>query len=343
MKKLIITSMRPNQGKTSVAIGLGKAAGGNISYLKPFGDRIVYFDKNLSDFDAGLMADIFGIDLDPGEMSIGFHHSKLRYLYDENKTSGALEDLMKKAEGADTLIIESGRFVSYGMSVHLDALAVARQTGAEMVMVVGGMIGNILDDILFMKNHINMDGVDFKGVVVNKVQNKDEFLEQHLESAEKMGVKILGVLPYLEELSQVSLAFIAEHVQTRVIAGSENLGRLVKTVLIGAMSLNAVLQTPVFKQGGKLLITSGDRTDMIMAALESDTAGILLSNNILPPPNVLAKAEEYGMPVLLARGDTFTVAKQVDDLESLFTSKETDKVDLLADLVKDNLDLSLLG
>ena len=77
---------------------------------------------------------------------------------------------------------------------------------------------------------------------------------------------------------------------------------------------------------------------IVGAALERETVGILLSNNILPSTNILSKAEETGMPIMLMPGDTFKVVKQVDDLETLFTADEADKIKLLAEAVEEHVD-----
>ncbi len=62
MKNLIIGSMDPNSGKTSLIVGLGKAiAGKKFGYLKPFGDRLLYRKKRLWDQDTALIANIFGL------------------------------------------------------------------------------------------------------------------------------------------------------------------------------------------------------------------------------------------------------------------------------------------
>jgi BioD-like phosphotransacetylase family protein len=81
---------------------------------------------------------------------------------------------------------------------------------------------------------------------------------------------------------------------------------------------------------------------MILAALEGDCAAILLTNNILPPANLISLATERGVPMLLAAEDTFAVAKQVDDLELLLTRDDEEKVARLTALVREHLDLKAI-
>ncbi len=343
MEKLLIASMRRNTGKTSMIVGMAKALGKKISYLKPFGERLVYEDKHLWDYDAELINGVFNLGKDPREMSIGFHHSKMRYLFDRKKTEAKLGELIKKAgKGSEVLFIEGGRDFGYGMSVHLDPVSLARMTGGKLVVVLSGNLGKILDDVTFLCRNIDLEGIEFPGIIVNKMQDLYDFRNNYVKKIEELGIHVLGVIPYNEELDHVSMDYIRMRLGARVIAGQDALDNVVKAKLIGAMSLNAVLQTPLFEQERKLLITAGDRSDIVLAALESDTSGIILTNNILPPANIISRAEEAGIPLLLAREDTFKVTKAVDDMETLFTSDETGKVNLLTDMIREHVDLDTL-
>src|SRR5664280_3083567 len=90
MDKLVVTSMRQGAGKTSVIIGLAKALNKKAGYMKPFGERLIYRKKKLWDYDAALIANIFGMEESGETMSIGFHPSKLMSMLDEEMTKQKL-------------------------------------------------------------------------------------------------------------------------------------------------------------------------------------------------------------------------------------------------------------
>ncbi len=92
----------------------------------------------------------------------------------------------------------------------------------------------------------------------------------------------------------------------------------------------------------KLVITGGDRSDMIVAALDKTTSGIILTNNIIPPQNLIAKASDMNIPVLLVPFDTFQAAKQVDDMVPLLTRDDTERIDLLQKLIEQNVDIGAI-
>jgi BioD-like phosphotransacetylase family protein len=343
MDKVVIGSMRKSAGKTSIIVGIAGALKKKMAYLKPFGERLLYRKKRLWDYDSALITHIFGLQEDPVDMSIGFDHSKLRYMYDEEGTrQKLLETMAHISRDKEILFIEGGKDLTYGISIYLDTLSLARYTGSKLFIVVSGEEDTILDEILFLKKHVDLTGVPLGGIIVNKVQNLDEFQNTHLPVINKMGVRVIGVIPYQSELTCFSVYYLADRLFAKVITGEGGLKRVVKNIIIGAWSANVFLQSPVFKKENKLVITGGDRTDMILASLESDTSGIILTNNILPPSNIISKATERNIPLLMVFSDTYQTAKQIENLEPLLTKDDTDKVELLKELCRKHVDLSVI-
>ncbi len=340
MEKIIIASMGKGAGKTSSIVGIAGAAGKKFAYIKPFGERMLYRKKRLWDYDSSLITALFGLKEDPVDMSIGFDHSKLRYMYDEEGTKGKLLDtIARMGNDREILFIEGGKDLAYGVSVYLDTISLARYTGGKLFIVVSGDGDSILDDLWFLRKHVNLAGVKLNGVLINKVQNLEEFQNTHMPVIRKMEIPVVGVLPYRSELTYFTISYLAERLFAKVLCGEGGLSRVVKNILIGAWSANVFLQNPVFKKENKLVITGGDRTDMILASLESDTSGIILTNNILPPSNIISKASERNIPLLMVFSDTYQTAKQIESLESLLTKEDGDKVELLKDMVRQHVNL----
>lgn len=345
MTTLIVASLRSSTGKTNVIVGLNEALQKKAGYMKPFGDRLLYSKKRLWDYDAALMTGLYSMKEHPDDMSLGFDHSKLRYMYNEESIRARVLELAEHiGANRDLLIVEAGKAISYGTSVHLDALSLARYLGGKVVFVISGDDDTILDDIMFVKRSVDMKEIAVAGIIVNKVHNVDDFKDTYLPEIRQAGLNVLGVLPYQSELTFFSLRYLADKLFAKVLSAEASLSRKVKNIFIGAMSANMVVQKPLFKKEGKLIITGGDRSDMILAAINYNAAGIILTNNILPSPHIIAKAEESGMPLLLVTPDTYQVARQIDRMEALLTKEEADKVALLKDMVEANVNMdAVLG
>jgi BioD-like phosphotransacetylase family protein len=343
MKKIVVTSMRKSAGKTSVIVGIAKALNEKIGYMKPFGDRLFYRKKRLWDYDSALITDIFGLDENPENMSIGFEPSKLRYMYDAESTGKRLQEVLSDiGKDKTTVFVEGGKDIGYGISVNLDAISVTQYLNGKLLIVISGDDDTILDDITFLKRYLYSKEIDFCGVIVNKVRDIGDFKDVCLPHISGMGIRVLGVLPYQEELTHFSVNYLAERLLAKVIAGETGLHSTVKTILIGAMSPSTALSYPPFHEENKIVITGGDRSDMILASLETNTAGIILTGNILPPQNIISKASERNVPLLSVPSDSFQTASQVEHIEPLLTKDDADKISLWEDLAREHIDLSLL-
>jgi len=342
MGSLIVASTRESAGKTSVLIGIGRVLNKKFGYIKPLGDRFLYRKKRLWDYDAALMVNLFDLGEEPERISIGFDHSKLRYMYDEKSITHEMKQVIAEMEkDKEALFIECGKDLSYGASVHLDPLTLSQATGHQVLIITGGSKNDIADDLAFLKRFVGSDEAHVGGVIINKVIKINDFKETYLPEIEALGVNVLGVIPYEKELTTLSVSYLAEKLFARVIAGEDGLNRMIRNVFVGAMSVSAARAEPIFAKPDKLIITSGDRSDMIIAALEAGgTSCIVLTNNIIPPANVTAKASELKIPVLLVPTDTYATAMQVDKLEPLLTKDDDKKIEIITQLVKENVDLA---
>ncbi len=340
MQRLVITSMRQNAGKTSIIIGLAKALGKKIGYIKPFGDRLIYRKKRLWDYDTALINDIFGLNEDPAEMSIGFDHSRLQSLFDKETIRKRTLELQESVtKDGDIIFIEGGRDISYGISVYLDAISLADFLVADLVIVISGNDDTIIDDIFFLHKHVNLGKIKFKGIIINKVSNLEDFNSIHLPKIKQTGINVLGVIPYCEELPQYTLNFLADRLFAKVITGEPFLNRTVKNIIIGSMSASAAIKSPIFHEKNKVVITGGDRNDMIAAALETDTSALVLTCNIEPPAELVSQAAERKIPILLVSPDTYQIAKQIDAMEPLLQKDDREKILLIEQITKKYVNL----
>ena len=340
MNRIMIASSREGAGKTSIIVGIADVANKKIGYMKPFGDRLTYRKKRLWDYDSALMTKIFFLEENPEDMSLGFNHSKIMFMYNEQAIQEKLHEMaLKTGSKKDILIIEAGMDLTYGISVFLDPMAVARTLGTGLIVVLAGNEGTVLDDLSLIKRSVKEVKADFKGVIINKVPDVQDFKDTYGDTMDRMGIPVLGIVPFEEELTYFNMQFLAEKMFAKIVAGENGLRNIVHHVFVGAMSAEAALKTPLFRKPKKLIITSGDREDMILAAIESDTSGVILTNNILPKSHLIAKATLKKIPLLVVPYDTIHASRELDKLEPLLTNQDVRKRDLLADLVKRYVDV----
>jgi uncharacterized protein len=345
MNKIVISSIRSNAGKTSIIAGIiSSIKNKKFAYAKPLGDRLIYRRKKSWDYDASLMVNLLGregeLESRYEKITLGFDHSKLRYMYDEAGIKKALADIVNEIGGNnDVLFIESGSDLTSGSYLNLDPVSMAKYIDGKLVIVVNGSSDSVLDDIRFIERYMNIKDVNFGGVIVNKVNDIEAFETTHAPVIKDMGIEILGAIPYKEQLTYFTVEFLAEKLLARVLAGEQKLKNIVKNIIIGALSTTDPNKNPLFvkpslNKENQLMITGGDRSDMILAALERDTIGIVLTNDIVPPQLIIARAKERGVPLLLVSTDTYKTAKMIDDIEALLRKDDAEKIKLLSQLIE---------
>ncbi len=338
MEKYVIASVGKNAGKTSLIVGMARSLKKPFGYLKPFGDRLVYREKKLWDYDVDLVTGIFGMRKDPEDLTIGFEHAKLRYMYDGEGRKKRLQEMVSQTQG-EILFVEGGEGLRYGVSLGLDPASVAKDIGARLVLLISGNEDVLMDEAIFAKDYLGSRGVAIKGVILNKVQNPEEFKGYHIKRIEEQGFPVLGIIPFEKDLTFLTVNYLAKRLLAKVITGENAMNRVVKNILVGAMTLNALFQTSLFQKEEKLVITSGDREDMILAAIESNTAAVVLTNNIIPSSNIISKAYERSTPLLLVPQDTYHTITQIEAIEPLLTRDDHHKIELIDRMVEKHVNL----
>jgi len=95
-----------------------------------------------------------------------------------------------------------------------------------------------------------------------------------------------------------------------------------------------------------LLITPGDREDIILAACTSidaqsgeKMAGIILTGGLPPGEDVLKLIRTMPIPVLLAQADSYQVASKVHTLIVKTRPSDAEKISLIRDIVAKNVNV----
>ena len=95
-----------------------------------------------------------------------------------------------------------------------------------------------------------------------------------------------------------------------------------------------------------LLITPGDREDILLAACTSldrehndRMVGIVLTGNLRPGPVVSKLIRAMPIPVLLAAQDSYEVAARVHDLPVKTRPSDAEKISLIRDLIAKNVNV----
>ena len=82
---------------------------------------------------------------------------------------------------------------------------------------------------------------------------------------------------------------------------------------------------------------------MLVAALETDTNVVVLTDGLGPDTRTVLRAKQLGVPLIMTAHDAFTTADTVDDFVHSVSTQNKEKVAVAERIVGDALDLSKLG
>ena len=169
-------------------------------------------------------------------------------------------------------------------------------------------------------------------------------LEPALRSAlEAEGIRPIGVVPCHAELAAPRVHDVAEALGAKVLLGGDPRSRRVRGVSVCAMSVVNALHA---MKPGALIITPGDRHDILLAAAMSmqdgiPLAGVLLTGGLGPDPRVTGlcrKAFDSGLSLLTVNETTFQAALHVASLNTEIQAGDADRVERTMNFVADRID-----
>lgn len=351
--RVFIAATRQNDGKTTTSLGLLaalKAPYPRIGYIKPVGQRFVEVAEHKIDEDTVLMDSVYQLNCPLADMSpIAIEPDFTRkYLQSSNR-----EALVKKIEKAfdrvawekDFVLCEGSGHAGVGSVFDLSNAQVAKVLKAKVIIVSRGGIGKPIDEVALNQALFEKEGVEIIGVIINKViPEKIEFVTEFARRGlKRKGLELLGVVPHRPILSSPSVQSILDELGAELLNSEARLHNLVDDVVVGAMGVNNAM--PFFKNG-VLLITPGDREDIILAAAATtgsnrspQLAGIVLTLGLRPTENVMKVIRGAGFPILLASQDSYEVASKVHDLTVKTRPDDTQKISVIRDLIAEYVDV----
>ncbi len=351
-QRVFLAATGQNRGKTTASLGLTAAIigrGARTGFIKPVGQRYLVVEGTRADEDAVLMKAVFDLpdaldDMSPVTLPRHFTTDYIMGQVDDDLEREVTDAAARVADGKDLLLIEGTGHAGVGAVVGLSNARVAALLEAPVVIVSEGGVGRPIDEIVLNHALFERHGVRVIGALVNKVD-----VDSHPQLPEVLrrglalhGIDLLGCIPYSELLANPSLELIATHLDGELLSGEAAPGRTVAHVAIGAMRAE---HAAGLIQDRTLLITPGDRDDLIAMALELNTAGgeqvvgLILTGGFVPSASVLEDLRSAGLFTYLAQADTYRTAQAVDEILVKTHQTDTDKIATIIQLVSGAVDL----
>lgn len=347
-RKLYVTAMEPQSGKSVVALGLMELLSARVERLGFFRPIVPSADEP----DAQ-------IELIRRRYQLAAPYEQMHALSQEEAAAvPAYEELRKRVveaykqleQGCDFVLCEGTDFTSatsaldYGLNADL-----ANELGAPVLVVVkGGTTEETVASVRAARNSLAHKGCTIFGVVVNRVPaERVEELSRILGAQD--GSEPVYVLPELPELAFPTVGEIADELGAEILSGSseEALQRDVRDVRVAAMSVEHFIDDLV---DGTLVVVPGDRPDILVASLASTVspaiptvAGVLVTGGYPLSETVRRLLESAPFPVLNAEQPLHVAANVVQSVRPVIRAENERKIATALGVFESAVDTAELG
>ena len=356
--RLFIAATQQNDGKTTSALGLFsvlKKRLGRIGFIKPVGQRFEEVDGKRIDEDSLLIDRTFGVQTPIEDMSpIAVEPDFTRRYIDNANNDHLVRRLQNSFDRAcwekEFCLIEGSGHAGVGSVFDLSNARVAKLLGSKALLVTKGGIGKPIDEVALNKALFDKEGVELVGVIVNKIHpDKYDFVKDFCQRGfARLGIEMLGAMPAEPILANPTLNEICKQVRGRFVNSRSEAHRKVERSIIGAMNSSHVMEefTP-----GTLVITPGDREDIILAALSTTAlmephtkglVGLVLSGDMLPHPTVLNLIAQSALPVIASPLGTYAVANAIHTATIKTMPGDFEKIHRIQEMVEQYINVDRL-
>ncbi len=341
-KSLYIVTTEPRSGKSAICLGIMQLLLREVRSVAFFRPIISGSRTGGKDHDINLILSNFFLGM---RYEDAFVHTlgEVRELINRGKHALILESVLAKYKelesSYDFVLCEGTDFIGGDKAFEADINAeIAANLGCPVLLVSNGQ-GKDLDEII-ASTQLTIDsfedkGLDILATIVNRAEIEDpEQVRSALTCHTREGRDCLVyVIPEENTLGRPTIADVAKWLDAVVLYGQNMLSTHVEDYLVAAMHAEHFLD---YIQQGSLIITPGDRSDIVLACLASrqssafpHVAGVVLTGGMAPDKNVRKLIEGWSgppLPVLVAGGHTYKVTRTLMDLHGRIEPQDQKKI-----------------
>jgi hypothetical protein len=346
MKALYVTSLHTFSGKTALCVGLGRrlqAEGQKVGYFKPLSTQAWQVGTRVTDEDAEFVRRMLKLTEDVRDLvGVVLTQDTLNQILAPEKPPNLIEQMKETlnriSANKNVILLEGGASLREGFSVGMGTLAVAEAIDVPVVAIAPYRNRiSLLDDCKVAQLRL---GDRLLGIIVNRLPDEEmDFFDTIARPFLKRNdIPLLGVLPLRERLQAISVEEMADILEGEFLILPEKRDLLIENLVVGAMGVEHALPHLRRVSGRKAVITGGDRADIQLVALETGANCLVLTGHLRPVPEVLRRAEEAEIPVLLVRQNTLETVQAVEQVFGKTRLGQTTKLEAFEHLLEENLD-----
>jgi phosphate acetyltransferase len=355
LKSLYIAGAEPGSGKSVVVLGM-------METLSSINRRVGFFrpviPRNSGEDDlTNLIASRYDLPIE-GEMLYGCTQETARALVAEGRYDDLLKLLLSKykvVEQHSDLVLCVGTDFG-GVTSHLEFdfnANVANNLGSLVIPVVKGYgrsLEETIDSVRVVQESLDDRGCDILSVMINRVPAEDLPAIQRRAREVLPRSQIVFVLPEHPSLEKPTIGEIRKALTADCLCGDgDPLNQVVSHYKVAAMQVHDFLD---HVEDGSLIITPGDRSDIILASLLADAStayprisGLLLTGGMDPQAQIQKLLDgqiRSRVAILKVPTDTFTTAMNASRVEATMLPGDDRKIAAALGLFETQVDMEEL-
>nr|WP_321513966.1 phosphate acetyltransferase [uncultured Pseudodesulfovibrio sp.] len=340
-KNLYVSATEERSGKSAVVLGVMQMLLRELHNVAIFRPIINDPGEGNKDHDIALMIDHFKLSI-PYRDTYAYTLKQARELINSGQHALVLENILNKykslEEEYDFVLCEGTDFKGKDPAFEFDLNAdIAANIGAPMLVITSGRdktpveVANITQSTL---DTLSEKGVDFIACVVNRApEGMTDELCGTIECDRNGEHMPLYVIPENEALGKPTVGDVKRWLDADILYGHSGMQTLVDNYVIAAMQIGNFLQ---YIKQGSLIITPGDRSDIILSSLASrlssaypDISGIVLTGGLDVSASVHKLIEGWTgvpVPVLSVKGHTYQNVQELNRLYGRIEANDDQRI-----------------
>ncbi len=358
---LYITATESKSGKSAVVLGMMQLLLRDIrkvAFFRPIINRPV---TEAVDHDTNLILTHFNLDI-PVADTYAYSLQDARELINNGQHASLLENILKKykqlEDSYDFVLCEGTDFLGKDAAFEFDLNAdIAANLGCPVMVVANGQqktANEIIASTQLTIDLLDEKGLDIVAAVINRASVSDAERDVVISSLEcKVNCSnplAVYVVPEEPTLGKPTMGDVKKWLNAQVLYGHGRMDTLVDDYVIAAMQIGNFLD---YVTPGCLVITPGDRSDIILTGLATrlsgaypDISGMLLTGGIQPAPNVHRLIEGWTgvpIPILSVKDHTYKTIQTLNELYGKIEPDNDRKIATALGLFERSVDSQELG
>ncbi|WP_353118331.1 phosphate acetyltransferase [Nitratidesulfovibrio sp.] len=358
---LYITATESKSGKSAVVLGMMQLLLRDIrkvAFFRPIINRPV---TDAVDHDTNLILTHFNLDI-PVADTYAYSLQDARELINNGQHATLLENILKKykqlEDSYDFVLCEGTDFLGKDAAFEFDLNAdIAANLGCPVMVVANGQQKTAHEIVASTQLTIDLldeKGLDIVAAVINRASVTDAERDVVISSLEcKVNCSnplAVYVVPEEPTLGKPTMGDVKKWLNAQVLYGHGRMDTLVDDYVIAAMQIGNFLD---YVTPGCLVITPGDRSDIILTGLATrlsgaypDISGMLLTGGIQPAPNVHRLIEGWTgvpIPILSVKDHTYKTIQTLNELYGKIEPDNERKINTALGLFERCVDSQELG